>query len=250
MDLDWVRARLENRCVDWHPTIGSTMTEASRLAAEGCPSGTIVGADEQTAGQGRYGRRWHSEAGAGLYLSIVLRYPFAPNALPVVTLALGLAVADAILKAADVACDLRWPNDVLVQSKKCAGILTQLEGSAIIAGIGINVNHSAFPEDLGAIATSLRVASGRPQSRERLLVELISSVESYCAQLEHDGPGPILDMFARASSYVHGRRVCVDQGDTTLRGTTTGLNAAGFLTLAGDDGKQHVIIAGGVRPCS
>ncbi|MGD0299295.1 MAG: biotin--[acetyl-CoA-carboxylase] ligase [Bryobacteraceae bacterium] len=250
IDLDRVRSQLADHKIYWHQTIGSTMTEASRLAAAGCESGTVVGADEQTAGQGRYGRAWHSEPGAGLYVSIILRYPFPPDALPVVTLALGLATGEAIFKACDVPSDLRWPNDVLFQSKKCAGILTQLEGSAIIAGIGINVNHAAFPEELSAIATSLRIASGQVHSRERLLVELISSVTSFCSLLEREGREPILEMFSRASSFVFGRRVYVDQGDTMLQGTTAGLNPSGFLMLRGDDGKQSVIIAGGVRPCS
>ncbi|HLK22223.1 MAG TPA: biotin--[acetyl-CoA-carboxylase] ligase [Bryobacteraceae bacterium] len=248
--IERVQAELADHKIYWHPSIGSTMTEASRLAAAGCESGTVVGAEEQTAGQGRYGRVWHSEPGAGLYVSIILRNPFSQDSMPVVTLALGLAVSEAIQKACDVPCDLRWPNDVLVQSKKCAGILTQLEGQAIVAGIGINVNHPEFPAELSAIATSLRIASGREQSRERLLVELIGSVTNYCALLEKEGREPILEMFSRASSFVYGRRVYVDQGAEILRGTTAGLNNAGFLMLQGDDGKQNVIIAGGVRPCS
>jgi BirA family biotin operon repressor/biotin-[acetyl-CoA-carboxylase] ligase len=220
------------------------------LAAEGAPSGTVVGAEEQTAGQGRHGRSWHSEPGAGLYVSIILRRHFAPATLPVVTLALGLAAQEAILKSTNLACDLRWPNDVLIQSKKCAGILTVLEGSAIIAGIGINVNHSSFPVELGAIATSLRAAGGRVQSRERLLMNLLASVDTYCDLLETEGRGPVIEMFARASSYVSGRRVCVDQDGSELRGTTAGLNDSGFLLLQSDDGTSSVIVAGGVRPCS
>jgi BirA family transcriptional regulator, biotin operon repressor / biotin---[acetyl-CoA-carboxylase] ligase len=249
-DIDWVRSRLPDHRIEWHSTIDSTMFAAQRLANEGAHSGTMVGADEQTAGQGRYGRQWHSEPDAGLYVSIILRYRFPPSALPIVTLALGLAAVEAILKATDLACDLRWPNDVLVQSKKCAGILTQLEGSAIIAGIGINVNHSAFPEEIAPLATSLRIAGGRVQSRERLLVELSASAENFCALLDKEGPDPILAMFTRASSYVSGRRVTVDQGDSMLQGTTAGLNESGFLLLRDETGKQHVIIAGGVRPCS
>ncbi|HTC32612.1 MAG TPA: biotin--[acetyl-CoA-carboxylase] ligase [Bryobacteraceae bacterium] len=238
------------RRVEWHTTIGSTMTEASRLAAEGAPSGTVVGADEQTAGVGRRGRSWHSEPGTGLYISVILRLALDPAIMPVVTLALGLAVTEAILKATDLSCDLRWPNDVLIQSKKCAGILTQLESSAIIAGIGMNVNHSRFPEELSGIATSLRIASGRTHSRERLLLELLPAIDRYCALLENDGRAPILEMFSRASSYVSGRRVCVDQDGSTLLGTTAGLAESGFLLLRGDDGRDHQIVAGGVRPCS
>jgi BirA family transcriptional regulator, biotin operon repressor / biotin---[acetyl-CoA-carboxylase] ligase len=250
MDCDLLRAEMPDRHIEWHAVIASTMTEASRLAAAGAPSGTVVGAEEQTAGQGRHGRTWHSEPGSGLYFSVILRHQFTPATLPVVTLALGLAVSDAILHATDLACDLRWPNDVLIQSMKCAGILTQLEGSAIIAGIGINVNHSQFPVELGGIATSLRLASGRVHSREELLLGLLPIIDRYCGLLERDGREPILEMFSRASSYVTGRRVHVDQAGSTLLGTTAGLNESGFLILRGDDGRDNLIVAGGVRPCS
>ncbi len=250
MDCDLLRAALPDRRIDWHAHVDSTMTEASRLAAAGAPAGTVVGADEQTAGQGRHGRSWHSEPNAGLYASIILRRDFAPDALPVLTLALGLAVRDAIQKATDIACDLRWPNDVLIGSKKCAGILTVLESSAIIAGIGINVNHSSFPVELTGIATSLRLASGRVQSRERLLIELLGSVDAYCELLASEGRAAAIDAFARASSYVSGRRVSVEQDGGELLGTTAGLTSSGFLVLRADDGRESVIVAGGVRPCS
>jgi BirA family biotin operon repressor/biotin-[acetyl-CoA-carboxylase] ligase len=250
MDSEWLRSQLTRRRIEWHNTIGSTMTEASRLASLGAASGTVVGAEEQTAGRGRHGRSWHSEPGLGLYVSIILRRRFNPATLPVVTLALGLAVREAILNATDLACDLRWPNDVLIESRKCAGILTQLESSAIIAGIGINVNHSMFPAELASIATSLRIAGGRVHSREQLLVQLLASVEQYCDLLEKRGRGPVIEMFARTSSYVSGRRVCVDQDGSLLRGTTAGLNDSGFLILRGDDGANNVIVAGGLRPCS
>jgi BirA family transcriptional regulator, biotin operon repressor / biotin---[acetyl-CoA-carboxylase] ligase len=249
-DLAWLRSQVPDRRIEWHTTIGSTMTEAIRLAEQGAPSGTVVGAEEQTAGQGRHGRVWHSEPGLGLYVSIILRRQLMPATLPVVTLALGLATREAILKATDLVCDLRWPNDVLMESRKCAGILTVLEGSAIIAGIGINVNHSSFPAELNPIATSLRIASGRTQSRERLLVEVLASVDAYCDLLESEGRGPVIETFARASSYVSGRRVSVDQDGSVLHGTTAGLDHSGFLILRGDDGRSSLIVAGGVRPCS
>ncbi len=230
------------------------MMDAASLAAAGASSGTIIGAEQQTAGQGRFGRTWHSEPGSGLYASFILRRRFDPATLPVVTLALGLAVREAILRATDLVCDLRWPNDVLIESKKCAGILTQLESSnhssAIIAGIGINVNHSSFPEALSGIATSLRLAGGRVHSREKLLLELAESVDTYCDLLTTEGRAAVIDAFSRVSSYVSGRRVCVDQDGSQLRGTTAGLNESGFLMLRGDDGTNSVIIAGGVRPCS
>lgn len=253
-DCDLLKAEFPDRRIEWHATLGSTMTEAARLAASGAPTGTVIGAEEQTAGQGRHGRSWHSEPGSGLYVSIILRRQFAPAVLPVVTLALGLAVREAILKATGLDCDLRWPNDVLIQSKKCAGILTVLEassyGSAIIAGIGINVNHSAFPDELAAIATSLRLAGSRVYSRERLLIALLPTVDAYCDLLETQGREAVIEAFARASSYVSGRRVSVDLDGSTLTGTTAGLDLAGFLKLRTEDGRERLIVAGGVRPCS
>lgn len=249
-DISWLRSHMPDRRIEWFATIDSTMFEAGRLAAAGAPSGTVIGADKQTAGQGRHGRSWHSEPESGLYVSVILRRQLAPATLPVITLALGLATQEAILKSTGVVCDLRWPNDVLIGSKKCAGILTQLEASAIIAGIGINVNHSSFPAELSDIATSLRVASGSLQSREQLLAGLLGSIDAYCDLLESHGRESIIEMFARASSYVSGRRVCVDQEGSSIEGVTAGLNHSGFLILHGDDGRSSVIVAGGVRPCS
>jgi BirA family biotin operon repressor/biotin-[acetyl-CoA-carboxylase] ligase len=224
------------------------MSEASRLASEGCESGTVVGAEEQTAGQGRYGRHWHSEPALGLYQSIVLRHQLSALALPVVTLALGLAVAEAIHKTTDLVCDLRWPNDVLLAGKKCCGILTQFDGHAVIAGIGLNVNHASFPPEIAGVATSLRIAGAREYSREQILIQLLTSVDVYSLLLMEQGPPPILEMFSRASSYVSGRRVAVDQDGKVLRGTTEGLDATGFLILREDTGRRTLILAGGVRP--
>ena len=120
LDVDYVRKRLPGRVVSYFPRIDSTMPEAARLAAAGCGPGTIVVADEQTAGQGRYGRYWHSEAESGLYASIVLRPALSSSSLPVLMLALGLATAEAIARATNLGCDIRWPNDVLINDKKVA----------------------------------------------------------------------------------------------------------------------------------
>jgi BirA family biotin operon repressor/biotin-[acetyl-CoA-carboxylase] ligase len=218
------------------------MAEAARLAAEGAPHGTVVGADEQTAGQGRMGRRWHSEAGSGLYVSIVLR----PKDAGALTLALGLAVRDAIQAAAGVTCDLRWPNDVLIDEKKCAGILVNFESGAHIAGIGINVNHASFPPELAELATSLRIATGRAHSRELLLAALLEAVDRWLERSRED----VLDAFARASSYVRGRRVVVEQGGVAIHGVTDGLDPDGHLLVLRPDGSRAAVLAGGVRPAA
>jgi len=225
------------------------MHAASHLAEIGAPSGTVVGADEQTAGQGRSGRHWHSEPETGLYFSVILRFPFAASDTPLVTLALGLAAREAILDATGIVCDLRWPNDLLIADRKCAGILTQMESGAVVAGIGINVNQAELPPDIEAIATSLRLASCHAHSREQLLIRLLPAIDEWCGLLAHEGRTPILTVFAKSSSYVAGRRVAVEiSEDEFITGTTAGLTADGFLKVRDDRDKEHTIVAGGVRP--
>jgi BirA family biotin operon repressor/biotin-[acetyl-CoA-carboxylase] ligase len=176
-DADLVRARVPERDIVWLESTASTMTVAARLAAAGCAPGTVVVAEEQTAGQGRHGRRWHSEKGAGLYVSIVLGKGLPPDSLQSLTLALGLAAREAILLTTGVSCELKWPNDLLVGGRKCAGILVQRTAAAAIAGIGVNVNQTAFPPELEGSATSLRMVAGEVHSREGLLVRLLESVD-------------------------------------------------------------------------
>jgi BirA family biotin operon repressor/biotin-[acetyl-CoA-carboxylase] ligase len=183
-----------------------------------------------------------------LYISEVLRLKLPPGDLPVVTLTLGLAVAEAILNTTGIPCDLRWPNDVMVAGKKCAGILVQLQDDAVIAGIGVNVNQTVFPEELQPLATSLRIVSGREQSRNALFENLLASIDSFLEVLSVHGKDAILRMFSEVSSYVRGRRVVVDQGDAVVEGTTDGLDASGFLILRKNDGQRTLILAGGVRP--
>jgi BirA family biotin operon repressor/biotin-[acetyl-CoA-carboxylase] ligase len=237
-----------SRDIHRYDSIDSTMHRARELAAQGCPSGTAVVAAEQTAGHGRYGRSWHSSKGDGLYVSIVLRIGIKPADLPVTTLALGLAAADAIAANTGVRCDLRWPNDVMIGDRKCAGILTELHDGVIIAGIGINVNHAGFPEDIAALATSLYLATRCRHDAEALLDALLSSIDEHLAILTSDGPHAVINAFAHASSYAHGRRVIVDAPGETIEGTTTGLTSDGFLSITDAQGRRHTIIAGGVRP--
>ncbi len=184
----------------------------------------------------------------GLYMSQVLRLKICPDSLPLVTLALGLAVAETIADAASVAPDLRWPNDVLLNGKKCAGILVQLHEGILIAGIGINVNQTSFPDELSDLATSLRIATGRSHDLEKLLGLLLVQIEQHLDNLLQNGRESILRAFSQASSYVRGRRVVVDQNDVSLTGVTDGLDPQGFLFLRQDNGQRTLILAGGVRP--
>ena len=228
MDIERLRREFPARRIEYYSTIDSTMR-----AAAGLEAGSVVLADEQTAGQGRLGRRWHSEAGSGIYCSIVLK------PIPVLTLALGLATADAIARSTGMVCDLRWPNDVMLAEKKVAGILVQ----NAIAGIGINVNHSSFPPELASEATSLRLHTGAPVSLTDVILALLPAVDRF-VELDKD---TILRLFTSASSYAAGRRVTVAQPEGVIEGTTAGLDPAGFLIVHQDDGTDTLIVAGGVR---
>ena len=250
LDIDAVGRRLPGRQIAFFESLDSTMMEAARLAAAGAPSGTAVVAEEQTAGKGRHGHGWHSEAGSGLYVSIVLRPRMAAERLPALTLALGLAAAEAIARATDLECDLRWPNDLMLDGRKAAGILVEMQEGAAVAGIGINVNHAAFPEELAGEATSLRLASGHTHSREDLLAELLPTVDSFVHMLEEAGRERIFALFARRSSYAAGKRVRVELDGQSVTGTTAGLDPNGFLRVRRDDGREAIILAGGVRAIS
>lgn len=232
MNLDLLRRSLPGRTIHFFETVDSTQT-----AASGRPVGTIVVADEQTAGRGRHSHSWHSESSTGIYVSIVLQ----PS--PVLTLALGLAAAEAVTSVTGIACDLRWPNDILIGGKKAAGILVELVDDRAIGGIGINVNQTAFPPSLSGEATSLRLHTGREYSRTELLLALIPAIETFQA-LDKNA---ILRLFTRASSYASGRRVAVTQPEGVVEGVTAGLDPSGYLVVRKDDGTDTLILAGGVR---
>jgi len=228
----------------------STMKDAASLAARNEPHGTVVVAEEQTAGIGRHGHSWHSEPGEGLYLSIVLRPALSADTLPVLTMALGLAVARAVDDLCGVACDIRWPNDLLLNERKLAGVMVQMaDKGALIAGIGVNVNQAAFPEGLRSIATSLRIETGRMQPKEELLDRIVAEALRYTALLAERGKRPVFEEFTARSSYVRGKAVEVDTGERIFSGITAGLDDNGFLRVEMATGIETVL-AGGVRPVS
>jgi BirA family transcriptional regulator, biotin operon repressor / biotin---[acetyl-CoA-carboxylase] ligase len=247
-DVEQARSRMPGRRIEWHSQIDTTMHEAARLASEGAPSGTIVGAEMQWTGQGRLGRNWHSALGEGLYFTQILRIDLPPQRLPVVTLALGVAIADVLKLLTGLTPDLRWPNDVMLNERKVCGILTQLHNGAILAGVGLNVNQPEFPAPLSGIATSLRIETGGTFRREALLAAMATSIDSNAKILATGGAVPVLTLFSAASTYAEGKRVEVDMPSGLVRGITSGLTADGFLRVRTDDGRETVVTAGGVRP--
>lgn len=247
LDVSFLREQRPGLNLHYFATIGSTMTEASRLARAGEPHGTVVIAEEQTAGIGRMGRSWTSEPEIGIYCSVILRLPLPPEQLPIVSLLLGLAVAEGIQSSTGIVCDLRWPNDVLVNERKAAGVLAHLpESSCVIAGIGINVNNTHFDPDLRTAATSLRLAAGREIRREPVVLKLLESIDDLSSLLAEGGPTRILRAFTAASSYVWDRPVSLEEDGSI--GTTAGLDEGGFLLVRMNNGAIRRIASGGIRP--
>lgn len=246
LDVDRIRSRRPQNEIHYFIRARSTMHEATRLATAAAQHGTVVLADEQTAGMGRLGRSWESKARLGVYCSLLLRIHLAPSNLPVASLVLGLAAAEAIQKSTHLACDLRWPNDVLINERKVAGILIHLVEGCIIAGVGINVNHTALPAALRTPATSLRIESdGRMHSREDLIIALLEAVDTFCSVLANEGTQSILRAFTAASSYAMERCVVIEENGT--KGITAGLDENGFLLVRSDAGAIERVASGGVR---
>lgn len=223
------------------------MREAAILATRVVPHGTVVVAETQTAGIGRHGNSWHSDSDGGLYLSIILRLSLPPDLLPLLTMALGLAVQHAVNGFAAVACDLRWPNDVLLNGKKLAGTLVQSGDGALIAGMGVNVNQTEFPPELRDIATSLRIETNQVFSKDDLLNRVAEESLKHADLLARQGKRPILEQFEARSSYVRGRAVAVEAAGRNITGITEGLDEDGYLRVRTAEGLE-TIIAGGVRP--
>jgi BirA family transcriptional regulator, biotin operon repressor / biotin---[acetyl-CoA-carboxylase] ligase len=233
------------------PETGSTNTLAMQAATAGVEEGTVIFTDQQTAGRGRNGHNWHSEPGSAILASIVLRPKILPAQSLWLSLMAGVAVHEAVLQTCAIACDLRWPNDLLIGRKKVCGILTEISADAeqlrfAVIGIGINVHQPSFPTEISALATSLQMETGKQWSRTELFVALLKSLEAqYRTALAAGGEESLLKRVESISSYVRGKRVHVDEGEG-YDGVTDGLDARGFLRVRTAE-SMRTVLSGGVR---
>lgn len=232
-------------------TTGSTNTDAATAARDGAPHGSVFFSDEQTAGRGRGDHSWQSNAGEGLYVSVLLRPPMVVANLPLIPLAAGLSAAWAIKAAAGLDVDLRWPNDLLIGSRKCGGILVESKTERndvafVVIGIGINVHQRDFQPGLSTPATSLDLESGRTVSRQVLLISLLESLQNETWGL-HDSSvvAAIPARVAQMSTWLWNRRVEV-HGPQECTGFTRGLDENGFLLVQTQKGIVTVQ-TGGIR---
>ena len=234
------------RRFEHHESIGSTQDRARELAEAGAEEGTAIFAEEQTAGRGRLGRGWESPPRQNLYLTLVLRPPAV--ALRSLSMLAPLAVAEAVEAVTGLSPDIKWPNDMLLNGRKLAGVLidSQVVGpdAYTLVGIGVNVNlEPALYPPIAGIATSLRAELGREVAREPLLAELLGRLERlYQALLAGESPHEAW----RARLVTLGQRIQVRHGDTVEAGVAEDVNAEGALMLRRDDGSLLVLDAGEV----
>jgi BirA family biotin operon repressor/biotin-[acetyl-CoA-carboxylase] ligase len=227
----------------------STNNAALALAAKGAAHGTVVLAEEQTAGRGRFGRDWFSEKSSGIYTSVILRPPLAPTAAPMMTLMAAVASHQAVSTTTGLPVDIRWPNDLLVNGKKVCGILTEMNAEvdrlhAVVLGIGININHQEMPEELKEIATSLSIEGRKTYSRSHLLVVLLKELERKYHLLLDEGGAAIARRWTAASTFAEGKQVRVRSNAGEFLATTAGLEPNGALRIRREDGREEVMVSG------
>lgn len=237
----------------WFDTIDSTNTRAKELATQGVPHGTVLIADRQTGGRGRLGRSFHSPAGTGIYLSLILRPNCAPESLMHLTCAAAIAASEAVEEACGIRPGIKWTNDLVWGHRKLAGILTELGLSAggsvdyAVIGIGINCCQKAedFPPELREMAGSLHSVTGQEIDRARVTAALLDALYRM-DQFLLTNRSVIMDRY-RASCITLGREVSLLKADGTVRhGTALDIDEAGGLVVSFTDGTRETVTSGEV----
>jgi len=231
--------------------IDSTNRLAGREAAEGAPEGLLVIADEQTAGRGRRGRTWSTPAGSAVAFSLVLRPALAPESISMVTLVMGLAVAQAVEELYGLAAGIKWPNDVVINGRKLSGTLTEMSAEAeavhyLVVGTGINANMTAFPEELRQTATSLTLELGRSVNRAELIAAVMRHFEADYDRFTAQGDlASLLPEYNRLL-VSRGKEVRVLEPGHEYSGTSHGIDERGRLLVEKADGEVTRVYAGEV----
>lgn len=237
-------------------TVPSTNSLAKKLAENGALHGTAVIAANQTEGRGRLGKNWHSVAGKGLYCSIIVRPRLAIQDFPKITLAAGLGVALAVDRIASGFSQLKWPNDIFLDGKKCGGILTEssalneLEGQRFaVIGIGLNLNSSLddFPEDLRGKATSIFLQTGTWTDASQVLLNLRDEILQQLEIFYNEGFQVILAAWKQRDFLLGKHMECVGFDGKIIAGVSMGPDDEGQLHVKTLEGRIHTILSGDVR---
>lgn len=235
--------------LSWHEQVGSTNDIAASLAESGAAEGVVVAANAQSAGRGRLGRTWVSPPGAGLYVSAILRPP--ADALPLLTIAAGVAVAEGVEVASGLQPCVKWPNDIYVGVRKLAGILAEAGSSPdgtrhVVLGFGINIGAAAYPPDVAARATSIESELGRRIERGLVLAECLAALAARYQMLRTGRSDAVIAAWRSRGAPHLGRRVEWDVDRGVRRGVAHDIDGRGAL-LVRVDGDVVRVISGEVR---
>ena len=241
--LDRRVATTRFRDIRWFARIDSTNRYLLGEAASGrsAAEGLVAVADEQTAGRGRLGRTWSAAPGAALLVSVLLRPALAPEQMHLVTLAAAVAASDAVRAVSGFEARVKWPNDLVVDDRKLAGVLAEADGAgAVVVGMGLNVSADSFPPDLADIATACDLHTVGPVDREALLAAWLLAFDRDLGGLDHAVAA------AAERSATLGRRVRVELARESFSGVASRLTDEGYLVVRTDAGEDRTVTAGDV----
>jgi BirA family biotin operon repressor/biotin-[acetyl-CoA-carboxylase] ligase len=243
-----LQTKFIGRKVYYFDELASTMDIATQLGIKGAPEGTLVVAEAQNKGRGRLGRTWSSPKYKGIYLSLILRPKLSPQAAAILTLLTAVSICEAVKEITGLEAKIKWPNDILLGSKKLGGILTELTAETdevrfVIIGIGLNVNNTK--NSLVAAATSLKEAKGQNLNRLELLQEILRRIEYNYAHLEEKAKPDIIDKW-RSFNTTLGKRVKVISQRHQVEGQAIDIDSDGGLLVRRDSGLTEKVMSGDV----
>ena len=228
----------------------STNDYLKARGANGCKSGTVAAAREQVSGKGRLGRTWQSSKDENVMFSVLIRPQIAPPDAAAVTPLTGLAVCKALRRFTGLDCRIKWPNDVIIGSKKVVGILTEMSAEFdaveyVVTGIGVNVDVQAFPEEIAQKATSLWLESGVHYDKNKLLAALLNQLEEEFLRNNLELSANALEEYTALCASL-GRTVCFSRGGSTVTGKATGISKGGELLVTLENGEVLAVNSGEV----
>ncbi|MEW5807812.1 MAG: biotin--[acetyl-CoA-carboxylase] ligase [Acidobacteriota bacterium] len=239
------------RRIKYYDKVGSTNDIAYHLAEGGEEEGTIVIADEQTAGKGRQDRKWSSARFKGIYLSIILRPEVEALSSPRFTMMASVGIVKAIEDVARLKAEIKWPNDIMLGTKKVGGILAEIKlvenfVKFAVLGIGINVNHldTDFPTEIASLSTSLLMESTLAVSREQLVIKLLSHLSTFYPMALQKDFSPLIAQWKELCPCHNGCMVTVKNGSLTYRGITRGVTNIGELMIEMESGERVTLALG------
>jgi len=245
-----LRTKWMGKTIHHFQTIDSTNYKAYQLALIGAEEGEVVIAESQKKGRGRLGRHWFSPSFLNLYLSVILRPKIPPQQASIITLMAAVATAEAIEKFSGLKPSIKWPNDILLRSRKVAGLLNEIQSEMdqihfVILGIGVNLNmdERMFPKEIRSTATSLKKEMGQTISRKAFLQSLLGELEEWYGIFLKEGGAAILKAW-RDRAQIEGKRVKVTSFGETVAGVAVDVDSDGALILRTQDGDEKRIVAG------